>query len=143
MMPSELEEGNSLAIDFGKLESVVANGQALLPTVVQEVESGEVLLVGYVNKVALEATFKTKKATFWSSSRNELWVKGKSSGNFLIVDEIRINCEQNSLLYRVRMGGEGACHTQDAEGGYRFGCFYRKIHKNQFLTHLESPQETG
>jgi len=143
MKPRELEEGSNLAIDFEKLKGVVANGQSLLPTVVQEVESGVVLLVGYVNKVALEATFKTKKATFWSSSRNELWVKGKSSGNFLVVDEVRINCEQNSLLYRVSMVGEGACHTQDAQGRYRFGCFYRKINKNEFLDHLESSQEMG
>ena len=66
-------------------------------------------------------------AAFWSTSRNELWVKGATSGNVLELVEIRVNCEQNSLLYRVRLKGEGACHTLDADGRARLGCYYRRL----------------
>jgi phosphoribosyl-AMP cyclohydrolase len=70
-------------------------------------------------------------ATFWSTSRNELWIKGKTSGDFLEIIEICVNCEQNSLLYRVRPKGKGACHTKNLEGIPRSGCYYRSI-KNNF-----------
>ncbi len=138
MSTEELEEGTVLAMDFDKLQKVAATGEALLPAVVQEADSGEVLIVGYVNRWALETTLKTKRATFWSSSRNELWVKGETSGNALLVEEVRVNCEQNSLLYRVRLEGEGACHTKDAQGCYRFGCFYRKVTEEGSLEFVPS-----
>jgi phosphoribosyl-AMP cyclohydrolase len=80
-----------------------------------------------VSEQALNETIRSGVATFWSMSRNELWVKGATSGNTLEVAEIRVNCEQNSLLYIVRLKRGGACHTKDSEGNYRFGCYYRKI----------------
>ena len=66
-------------------------------------------------------------AAFWSTSRNELWIKGATSGDVLELVEVRVNCEQNSLLYRVRPQGQGACHTVDAEGRSRAGCYYRRL----------------
>jgi phosphoribosyl-AMP cyclohydrolase len=66
-------------------------------------------------------------ATFWSTSRNELWIKGKTSGDFLEIVEIRVNCEQNSILYLVTPKGKGACHTKDSTGQARTGCYYRKM----------------
>ncbi|NQY74810.1 MAG: phosphoribosyl-AMP cyclohydrolase, partial [Candidatus Margulisbacteria bacterium] len=83
--------------------------------------------VGYVNQEALDHTIQTRHATFWSTSRNELWEKGKTSGNFLNIEEIRVNCEQNSLLFMVKCQGEGACHTKNQKNQYRKSCFYRKM----------------
>jgi phosphoribosyl-AMP cyclohydrolase len=66
-------------------------------------------------------------ATFWSTSRNELWIKGKTSGDELKIEEVRVNCEQNSLVYIVRMVGKGSCHVKDEAGKTRFGCYYRQV----------------
>ncbi len=126
-MDMEIEEGKELRLNFEKLAQVVACGRNLVPVVVQEVESGEVLLVAYANQAALDNTLRTKRATFWSTSRNELWVKGATSGDVLAVVEIRVNCEQNSLLYRVTLRGIGACHTRDETGAARRSCYYRRL----------------
>ncbi|MFP6901615.1 MAG: phosphoribosyl-AMP cyclohydrolase [Opitutales bacterium] len=123
----ELEEGNTLSLDFGKLKKVAACGEDLVPAVAQDADSGEVLIVGYANQLALETTLKEGLATFWSTSRNELWIKGKTSGDFLEIVEICVNCEQNSILYRVRPKGEGACHTKGSDGQARSGCYYRVL----------------
>ena len=123
----ELEEGSTLSLDFGKLKKVVACGENLVPAVAQDADSGEVLIVGYANQLALETTLKEGVATFWSTSRNELWIKGKTSGNFLETVEVCVNCEQNSLLYRVRPKGAGSCHTKGADGHARSGCYYRVL----------------
>ena len=76
-------------------------------------------------------------ATFWSTSRNELWIKGKTSGDYLEIVEVRVNCEQNSVLYRVRPKGQGACHTKDKDGVARSGCYYRIIEKDGALSFAE------
>jgi phosphoribosyl-AMP cyclohydrolase len=122
-----LENGSVLYLDFKKLAKVVACGEDLIPAVAQDVDTGEVLIVGYANQLALETAMEQGMATFWSSSRNELWIKGKTSGDFLELIEVRINCEQNSILYRVRLKGKGACHVKDEQGIARKGCYYRKI----------------
>ncbi|MDR1498337.1 MAG: phosphoribosyl-AMP cyclohydrolase [Puniceicoccales bacterium] len=128
MSHSEIEEGTKLTLDFGKLRKVVTQcSEDVIPAVAQDVDSGEVLIVGYVNKLALETAIREKMATFWSTSRNELWIKGKTSGNYLAIQEIRINCEQNSVLYRVKLAGTGACHTNSATGAPRLGCYYRRL----------------
>ena len=123
----ELEEGTTLSLDFGKLKKVVACGEDLLPAIAQDAETGEVLIVGYANQLALETALKEGMATFWSTSRNELWIKGKTSGDFLEIVEVCVNCEQNSLLYRVRPKGAGACHTKGTDGQARSGCYYRVL----------------
>jgi phosphoribosyl-AMP cyclohydrolase len=127
MSNRELEEGGELRLDFAKLNKVAACGQDLVPAVAQDIDSGEVLVIGYVNQLALETALKERKATFWSTSRNELWIKGKTSGDYLELVEVRVNCEQNSLLYRVRLAGKGSCHTKGRDNRARLGCFYRRI----------------
>ncbi len=127
MSNKEIEEGKRLLIDFNKLKKVTECGQDLIPAVAQDVDTNEVLIVGYVNKLALETALKEQKATFWSSSRNELWIKGNTSGDYLELDDILINCEQNSILYRVRLKGKGSCHTKNIEGNSRYGCYYRRL----------------
>jgi phosphoribosyl-AMP cyclohydrolase len=128
MQHEELEEGTTLALDWGKLAKVAATARAVVPVVAQDVTTGAVLVVAFANEVALRETLSRRVAVFWSTSRNELWVKGATSGNTLELVEVRVNCEQNSLLYRVRVAaGQGACHTEDAVGRPRFGCYYRVL----------------
>ena len=126
MSNQELEEGAKLQLDFKKLRKI-ASGQAdVIPAVAQDAQTGEVLILGYVNELALATALKEKKATFWSTSRNELWIKGLTSGDFLELLEVRVNCEQNSILYKVRPAGQGACHTKE-NGKARSGCYYRRL----------------
>ncbi|MGI8549192.1 MAG: phosphoribosyl-AMP cyclohydrolase [Dehalococcoidia bacterium] len=120
-----LEDGDQLTLDFGKL-AAVAEIPGVLPCAVQNVESNEVILVAYVNEAALKAAAATRTAVFWSTSRNELWEKGKTSGEVFELVEIRVNCEQNSLLYRVRPTRGGICHTKNREGAAR-NCYYRRL----------------
>ena len=123
MSDQELEEGQALRLDFKKLRKI-ASGQAdVIPAVAQDAVTGEVLILGYANELALQTALREKKATFWSTSRNELWIKGLTSGDFL---EVRVNCEQNSILYKVRPAGQGACHTKE-DGKARSGCYYRRL----------------
>tara|TARA_B100001093_G_C26601382_1_gene916024 strand:- start:428 stop:841 length:414 start_codon:yes stop_codon:yes gene_type:complete len=123
----DLEEGAILNLDFSKLKKVAACGEDIIPAIAQDHETGEVLIVGYANELALKTAKIEGMATFWSTSRNELWIKGKTSGDFLEIIEIRVNCEQNSILYMVKPRGKGACHTKDANGVPRQGCYYRKL----------------
>ena len=91
----------------------------------------------YASYFGTQEALRTAKiegmATFWSTSRNELWIKGKTSGDFLEIIEIRVNCEQNSILYKVKPRGKGACHTKDANGVPRQGCYYRKLNSEGSL----------
>ena len=112
----ELEEGSELNLDFAKLKKVANCGENIITAIAQDAESGEVLIVGYANQLALDTAQKEKMATFWSTSRNELWIKGKTSGDYLELLEVCVNCEQNSILYLVKSKGKGACHTKDPAG---------------------------
>jgi phosphoribosyl-AMP cyclohydrolase len=123
----KIEEGLELTLDFEKISKVAKCGKDLIPATAQDIDTKEVLIVGYVNKKALEYALQNKKATWWSASRNELWIKGATSGEFLDLVETRVNCEQNSILYLVKVSSQGACHTKDANGIPRLGCYYRKI----------------
>ena len=134
----ELENGTKLSLDFKKLAKVAACGEDLIPAVAQDAATGEVLIVGYANQLALDTALNEGMATFWSSSRNELWIKGKTSGDYLEIVEIRVNCEQNSLLYRVKPKGQGACHVKDEQGIARTGCYYRKIVDSKTLEKIKS-----
>jgi phosphoribosyl-AMP cyclohydrolase len=128
-----LEEGSDLQLDFTKLQKVAKTGLPVLPVVVQDANSLDVLVVAYANQEALLQTLKTGIATFWSTSRNELWIKGATSGDTLQIVDIRVNCEQNSLLYLVRMVGGGVCHTKDAEGHTRKTCYYRSLKDGKLI----------
>lgn len=97
------------------------DAQGLLTAVAVDSRSGEVLMVAHMNREALEATRKNRQATFFSRSRNKLWVKGETSGNVLEVEEIRVDCDQDCVILRVRLPAGGvACHTGAKS------CFYRR-----------------
>jgi phosphoribosyl-AMP cyclohydrolase len=115
------EYTNELLIDFGK------DNEKLLPVVTQDSTTKEVLILSFINKEAFDETRKSGYATYWSRSRNELWKKGLTSGDMLRMEEIRINCEQNSLLYLVTPEGKGACHAKKEDGNPHSSCYYRKI----------------
>ncbi len=121
-----LEESTDIHLDFEKLRKVALADHPVIPVAVQDVDSKAVLLIGYVNKQALDYALEYRVATFWSTSRNELWIKGATSGDMLELVDVRINCEQNSLLYLVRLNGDGSCHTKE-KGRARYGCYYRSI----------------
>lgn len=123
----ELEEGTAVTLDFDKLAKIGMGGQHVVPVVLQDADSREVLYVAYANDLALSETLKTGRAVLWSTSRNELWRKGETSGDVLELVDVRINCEQNSLLYLVRPKVSGACHTRDASGHTRRTCYYRRL----------------
>jgi phosphoribosyl-AMP cyclohydrolase len=122
---NELEEGVTLALDFTKLARL-PGGAGVIPCAVQDADTGEVILIAYVNERALEAAIRTRSAVFWSTSRDELWEKGRTSGETFDLVEVRVNCEQNSLLYRVRPRRGGICHTKNAAGEPR-NCYYRRL----------------
>ncbi len=122
----QLEEGNQLKLDFSKLAKVAARCPDVIPVAVQNADTKEVILIAYTNEAALKESLKTRIATFWSTSRNELWIKGKTSGHYFELVEVRVNCEQNSLVYFVRPKGEGICHTKNKQGKPR-NCYYRKL----------------
>lgn len=121
-----LEEGQGLKLDFEKLSKVVAECSNIIPVAIQDADSKKVILIAYTNEKALRESIKTRIATFWSTSRNELWVKGATSGNYFELLEVFVNCEQNSILYLVRPKGEGICHTRNKYGRAR-DCFYRRL----------------
>jgi len=123
----ELEEGTRLALEFDKLGRIGARGQRVVPVVLQHAETGAVLFVGYANREALRETLRRGEAVLWSTSRDELWHKGATSGDVLDLVEVRVNCEQNSLLYRVLPRTGGACHTIGSDGRARPSCYYRRV----------------
>ena len=93
----------------------------LVPAIVQDYETGEVLMLAFMNEEAWQETLKTGTATYWSRTRQELWVKGQSSGNVQHVREIRIDCDDDTVLLKVEQVGGAACHT-----GHR-SCFFKKV----------------
>jgi phosphoribosyl-AMP cyclohydrolase len=129
----QLEEGSDLLLDFDKLAKVARTGVPVVPVAVQDADSGQVLLVAYANQQALSHTLEHGVAAFWSTSRDELWVKGATSGDTLAIVEVRVNCEQNSLLYIVRPLGQGACHTRGADGSARKSCYYRRVEDGKLV----------
>ncbi len=114
-LEARAEDGSAefLELQFGP------NG--LLPVVVQEAGTLAVLLVAFMNRQAFDLTRQTGLAHFWSRSRQELWLKGATSGDYLKVVSIAVNCEENSLLLKVELVGQAACHT-----GHK-SCYYREL----------------
>jgi phosphoribosyl-AMP cyclohydrolase len=114
-----------IELDFNKMGG-------LAPAIVQDNETGEILMLAFMNKEAWEATLKTGKATYYSRSRNQLWVKGETSGHVQLVKEIRVDCDDDTVVLKVEQIGGAACHK-----GYR-SCFYRKV-ENDTLIITEKP----
>ena len=96
-----------------------AKGDGLIPVIAQDVDTKEILMLAYMNEQAWDATVQTGKATYWSRSRNSLWLKGETSGHVQLVKDIFIDCDDDTILLLVTQLGEAACHT-----GYK-SCFYR------------------
>ena len=104
----------SVNIDFDK-------SGGLVPAIIQDHRSGDVLMLGFMNSVSLAETQRSGEVVFFSRSRNKLWKKGESSGHVLKVRELRVDCDADALLVRVEAVGPGVCHE-----GYR-SCFFRKL----------------
>ncbi|MDF3128784.1 phosphoribosyl-AMP cyclohydrolase [Kiritimatiellaeota bacterium B1221] len=126
-MSKELEEGSKFTLDWSKLKKVAEGNPDVVPVAVQDKDSQELILVAYANEQALQHSLKTGNATFWSTSRHELWEKGATSGETFELLDVRVNCEQNSLLYIVRPRRGGICHTKNKDGIPRSGCYYRSL----------------
>ena len=103
----------NIDIDFGK-------GNDLVPAVIQDYQSGDVLMLGFMNQGALQKTIKSGWVYFWSRSRSKLWMKGEESGNKLKVKEIFKDCDKDSLLVKVKIIGKSVCHTGNKT------CFYQE-----------------
>src|SRR4030065_1261266 len=95
--------------------------KGLIPAIVQDMENNEVLMLAYMDKTALKKTIETGKTHFWSRSRQKYWMKGETSGNVQLVKEILYDCDEDTLLIKVKQVGSGACHTGNRT------CFYRQI----------------
>lgn len=106
-----------------------ANG--LIPAVVQNKDTKEVLMVAYMNADTIQQTLETGRATFWSRSRKEVWVKGATSGNFMYVQELRVDCDGDCLVVLANPAG-AACHTGNRS------CFYRKVNNGELIAAEET-----
>ena len=113
-------------LDFAKLDG-------LIPAVVQDHLDGEVLMVGFMNAEAWETTLQTGKATFYSRTRQTLWTKGLTSGNVQLVKEIRIDCDDDTVVLKVEQVGGAACHT-----GHR-SCFYKRVDNDKNIEVVGQP----
>ena len=103
------------------------SADGLIPAVVQDYASGEVLMLAYINKLSWEKTLETGKAHYWSRSRNSLWLKGESSGNVQIIHDILVDCDSDTVIFKVDQIGDAACHL-----GYR-SCFFRRVHQGELV----------
>jgi phosphoribosyl-AMP cyclohydrolase len=114
--------GDEESVESGTLLSPKFDADGLIVAIAVDADKGDVLMVAHMNAEALARTIETKSAWFWSRSRKKLWRKGEESGNTLAVSDIRVDCDQDAILLKVRIAGDGvACHR-----GYR-SCFYRIV----------------
>ena len=120
-----IEETDELMLDFGKIDNMPADS-GVIPVAVQDRDTRDVILIAYINKYALEESIRRRKVILWSTSRNELWYKGDTSGNTYTLHRVLVNCEQNSLVFIASPDKGGICHTKE-NGEYRHGCYYREI----------------
>ncbi|RJR27786.1 MAG: phosphoribosyl-AMP cyclohydrolase [Desulfobacteraceae bacterium] len=115
-----------IELDFSK-------GNGLLPAIVQECISGEVLMLAYINEASWKKTIETGEAHYWSRSRKEIWHKGGTSGNVQKIREIWVDCDNDTILFKVTQVGGAACHT-----GHR-SCFHRKLLQNGEISIIGKP----
>ena len=109
------------------LERINWNDDSLVPVIVQEIGTRQVLMHAWMNRDSLEQTLQSGKATYWSRSRKKLWVKGEASGHYQFVESIQIDCDNDALLIIVKQKGNIACHT----GRYR--CFFTKLVEGSWI----------
>lgn len=120
-----------IQLDFKKTKGII-------PAIAQDYKTSEVLMLAYMNEEAWKKTLKTGKACYFSRSRNKLWLKGETSGNFQIVKEIYVDCDNDAVLLKVCQKGDAACHE-----GYK-SCFFRKIENGKLKVmgkKIFNPQE--
>ncbi len=108
-------------MDYSFLDDVKFDAAGLVPCVAQDAETGEVLMVAYMNKESLKESIEKKLASYWSRSRQKFWVKGETSGNTQEIKEIRFDCDKDCVLIKIKQNGGSACHT-----GMR-SCFFYKL----------------
>jgi phosphoribosyl-AMP cyclohydrolase len=119
-------EMNMTTLDFSKFGG-------LIPAIAQDHRTGEVLMLAFMSPAAWEATLKTGRATYFSRTRQTLWVKGETSGHHQLVKEIRIDCDSDTVLLKVEQVGGAACHTGHAS------CFHKRLEKNGTVTTISTP----
>ena len=117
-------------LDFTKLDG-------LIPAVIQDEGDGEVLMVGFMNEKSFSKTIESGKVTFFSRSRNELWTKGGTSGHYLLVKDIRVDCDNDTLLIKAEALGPGVCHN-----GFR-SCFFRRFEDGTWKQSAERAYDPG
>ena len=125
----EREEGSTFAPAFDEA--------GLIGAIVTDAQGSGVLMFAFMNREALRLTLETGEAHFWSRSRQSLWRKGETSGNRLLVEEIRTDCDQDVLWLVVKLNGEASCHTG------RRSCFYRRVKQNQGAAVLEFVEDSS
>jgi len=108
-------------LDFSK------SSDGLIPAIAQDYKTGEVLMLAYINEESWAETLKSGYATYWTRSRQKLWKKGESSGNLQEIKEILIDCDDDTVVFKIIQIGDAACHT-----GHR-SCFYRKVEGDQII----------
>lgn len=113
---------NMILLNFSKTTD------GLLPAIVQDYQTNEVLMLAYINKLAWEKTLETGKAHYWSRSRNKLWLKGETSGHVQKIHQVLVDCDDDTVVYKVEQLGGAACHT-----GHR-SCFYRMVKGDDLVT---------
>ena len=113
------------------MEIAFEKAGGLVPAIVQDERTGDVLMLGFMNADALAETQRTREVVFFSRSRNRLWKKGESSGHVLKVRDVRVDCDADALLVRIELAGPGVCHE-----GYR-SCFFRRIEQDGSGTVIE------
>lgn len=104
-----------------KLNQLIFNEVGLMPTIVQEKTTNEILMLAYSNKQSLVLSLNSQKAHFWSRSRKKIWLKGETSGNTLKLFDIYTDCDTDTLIFKVELEGSGACHTGSKS------CFFKKV----------------
>ena len=130
--PHDLKKSNRCQLRFDKSES------GLLPAIAQDCKSGEILMLAYINPESWEKTLETGKAHYWSRSRNTLWLKGESSGHVQLIREILVDCDDDTVIFKVKQLGGAACHT-----GHR-SCFFRRLEGGEIVqvgTRVFDPQD--
>ena len=117
-----------MSVSDNWLSKVNWTEDGLVPAIVQDVGSGDVLMMAWMNREALKRTVETKEAVYWSRSRKKLWHKGEESGHVQKVKEIRLDCDEDVILLKVEQVGGIACHTG------RHDCFFKKYENGQWVT---------
>ncbi len=111
----------SIPVVEDELASVGYNSDGLVPAIVQDVETGAVLMMAWMNGETLRLSLQEGRTVFWSRSRQEVWRKGETSGERQWIEEAAYDCDGDTLLFKVRQDGDGACHTG------KYSCFYRSF----------------